>query len=64
MATSSKTSRKQKTTLDNMRKINNGFLKHEGLELPEEDLKRLVSVLNDDISKEEWLAELNSKYGA
>lgn len=53
IATSPKISRNPKTTLDDMRKINNGFLRHEGLELPGEYLKHVVAHSNGEISDRE-----------
>ena len=49
------------TTIDDMRKINNGFLRNEGLELSAEDLKRVTAAANGEITKEEMLAEVDAK---
>lgn len=46
-----------------MRKINNGFLRHEGLKLPAEDLKRVVAAANGEMTKTEMLAEVDAKFG-
>lgn len=51
------------TTLGDMRKINNGFLRHEGLELPAEDLKRVLAAANGEMTKTEMLAEVDAKFG-
>lgn len=64
IATHSRTSAKVKTTVGDMRKINNGFLRHEGLELSAEDLERVTAAANGELTKEEMLAEVDAKYGA
>ena len=50
-----------RTTIDDMSKINDGFLRHKGLELSEEDLKRVTAAANGEITKEEMLAEVDAK---
>ena len=53
IGTPDRTAKKPKVTLSDMREINNGFLKHEGLELSEIHLKHVVAHSNGEISDKE-----------
>ena len=47
------TKKEAKFTMEHMRRINNGFLKHEGLELSERNLEHALAHANGEISDEE-----------
>lgn len=47
-----------KSTMEDMRKINDGFLKHEGLELSEKDLELALAHCNGEIFDEELMKRI------
>lgn len=49
-----------KFTMEDMRRVNDGFLKHEGLELSEKNLEHALAHCNGEISDE----ELTERIGA
>lgn len=53
IATHSGASAKKKISLSDVRKINNGFLRHEGLELPENQLKHVLAHSRGKITDQE-----------